>query len=232
MARLVLFDIDETMLYSDGVGRRAMEFAMQMVLGRQVETTGMSMSGKTDPQICHEVLSSHGLPAPEIDAHLPALFGHYLERLPYEIDNATKYGVHQGVHALLSELSKCPWAHLGLLTGNIEDGARLKLEPVGLNSYFAVGAYGSDAHSRLDLPAIAAARAQKHFGLGFAPEAIVIIGDAVADVLCAKGYGAVSLAVNTGRTTREALSEHNPDFLFASLSDTGAVVSAIQHGCT
>lgn len=227
MKRLILFDIDETMLHSAGVGRRALEAALTEASGRPINMDGMTLSGKTDPQICREALAVHGFDHEQVDALLPLTYKAYLPRLEREVAKSRDMTVHGGVVELLAVLSKTDWASLGLLTGNIEPGARIKLRPFSLNEYFPMGAYGSDSHDRMCLPAIAHKRAIDHFTHQFAPEDIVIIGDAVNDVLCAKGYRARCIAVATGRTTKPELEALSPEHLFDDLGDTAKIVAAI-----
>jgi phosphoglycolate phosphatase-like HAD superfamily hydrolase len=225
--RLVLFDIDETMVSSHGAGRRALEKAMTEVLKRPISCEGHSLSGKTDPQICFEVLSAHGVERDAVERLLPDIFEVYLPALVVEVDRSAEFKIHAGVVDLLERLQAHDEAYLGLLTGNIEPGARVKLGKFQLNDYFSFGAFGSDAHNRMDLPAVAHRRAQDIFKCSFAPEELVIIGDARNDVLCAQGYGAKAVAVCTGKTTKETLAELKPDHLFDSLEDTCRVLDAI-----
>jgi phosphoglycolate phosphatase-like HAD superfamily hydrolase len=225
--RLILFDIDETVLHSAGVGRRALEAALAEASGRHINMDGLSLSGKTDPQICREALSVHGFEVHEVDALLPRTFEVYLPRLEREVAKSREMTVHSGVLELLEALASATWASLGLLTGNIEAGARIKLQPFSLNQFFPMGAFGSDSQDRMALPAIAHKRAVEHFEHDFTPEDIVIIGDAINDVLCAKGYGARAIAVATGRTTRDELAALSPDHLLDDLADTAKVVAVI-----
>ena len=227
MQRLILFDIDETIIYSDGVGRRAMDAALKQVFDDSVDANTHNMSGKTDPQICYEILTNFGYSIAEIDKRMPAAFDIYVKLLESEISNASKYGLHEGVTELLEVLKLNTDCHLGLLTGNIERGARLKLEPFKLNTYFAFGAFGSDSANRLDLPLCAHKRAEEVFAKTFAVKDIVIIGDALNDILCAQGYGVKNIITATGKTSKEALAELNPDYLFDSLADTTTVMQAI-----
>lgn len=227
MHRLVLFDIDETMIHSSGVGRRALERALSQVFAQPISFNGHSLSGKTDPQIIGEVLSDHGIDAEQLHKLLPKIFDVYVEYLQQEVIRAQIHRVHDGVLSLLDALGSQSDIYLGLLTGNIERGARIKLEPLGLNKFFDFGAFGCDAANRMDLPAIAHRRAADRFKIEFEKRHIVIIGDARNDVLCAKGYGARAVAVCTGGTTRETLAELQPDHLFDNLSDTAAVMDAI-----
>jgi phosphoglycolate phosphatase-like HAD superfamily hydrolase len=225
--RLVLFDIDETLIYSGGAGRRAISIALAKLCAVPAEATQINMSGKTDPQILHEILSNAGVSESERNARLPALIELYLSFLESELENGPGYRLLDGVPEVIAQLEEIEGAYLALLTGNVEQGARLKLERFDLNRHFPTGAFGSDAHNRMELPAIACKRASEHYGLGFAPEELVIIGDAENDVLCAKGFGAVSVAVNTGRTTKEALMALEPDFFFETLTDTKQILAAI-----
>ncbi|MFN8657467.1 MAG: HAD hydrolase-like protein [Candidatus Obscuribacterales bacterium] len=227
MKRLILFDIDETMLHSAGVGRRALEAALTESCGRHINMDGLSLSGKTDPQIIREALIHNGHDHDDLDQLLLKTFEVYLPRLEREVAKSREMTVHGGVIELLEELATASWANLGLLTGNIEPGARIKLQPFSLNRFFPMGAYGSDSHDRMQLPAIAHKRAIDHFEQDFTPADIVIIGDAVNDVLCAKGYGARSIAVATGRTPKSDLEALSPDHLFDTLCETAKLVAAI-----
>lgn len=229
MQRLVLFDIDETLVHSDGVGRRAIEAALRQVFNPDIDASGHIMSGKTDPQICHELLLAAGYSQEEIAPKLPTVFNTYIELLEREISRAGAFRLHKGVMALLDRLQQEEWCYLGLLTGNIELGARLKLTPFDLNPFFAFGAFGCDSADRNNLPSIAHVRARDVFKRDFAVDEIVIIGDAVNDVLCAKGYGVKSIITCTGHTPKAKLVELKPDYLFDSLADTEQVLQAIRN---
>jgi phosphoglycolate phosphatase len=230
LERLVLFDIDETITASDGAGRRAIGRALADTYGIDASKITLSMSGKTDPQILSEIFKAVEKSDVEITDMLnkkEEMFEIYLGLLEQEIKNAKYFIVHEGVVELLDNLSDHQNGYLGLLTGNIERGARMKLEQFGLNRYFPLGAYGSDHANRMELPDIATKRARDHFKIDFKPEQVVIIGDSIYDVLCAKGYGAKSIAVNTGKTSKEELVAQKPDYLFDNLSDTKGVMDAI-----
>jgi phosphoglycolate phosphatase len=226
--RLVLFDIDETLISSDGAGRRAIHRVLNQLYGVHEDTTGgVIMSGKTDPQILREILEAHKMNPDEIPQAIDKLLDIYLDILEEEILNAGYYIVHDGVFELMEAIAQQSSIYLGLLTGNVERGARLKLEQFGLNKHFPIGAYGSDSPDRLDLPAIGRDRAQEHYKLTFEPAQLVIIGDAVNDVRCAKHFGAKCIAVNSGKTTRAELEAMNPEYLFPSLSETQVILDAI-----
>jgi len=225
--RLILFDIDETLINPSGVGRRAISNALAMLFNVPPEATRVSMAGKTDPQILYEILTNAGMTESECEARVPELIELYLKTLECELENANGYKLHAGVNELLAELDSHAEGRLGLLTGNVERGARMKLSKFDLNRYFPMGAFGSDSRDRMALPAIAHERAIRHYGENYQPHELVIIGDAENDILCAKGFGARSLAVGTGRTSKEQLLALSPDFLFDSLQDTKAILEAI-----
>lgn len=227
MTRLVLFDIDETMISSDGAGRRAIGKALARLFGGDISTSKVSMSGKTDPQILTEILKHCRMEDQEIQSRIKEILDIYITLLQDEIDKSGSYIIHRGIPELLDLLHNHEKVFLGLLTGNIEKGARMKLEPFNLNRYFPIGAYGSDSASRMDLPEIATGRGKQHFKVDFRPEEVTIIGDSIYDVRCAKGYGAKSLAVNTGSTEKEHLLNEKPDFFFEDLSDLEDVLKAI-----
>jgi phosphoglycolate phosphatase len=226
MKRLVLFDIDETMISSDGAGRRAIARVLNQHYGVPEQAMQIIMSGKTDPQILREIFRACDQEA-AFDQNTERIFELYLGVLEEEIQQSRYYIIHEGVVELLEALVEEEQAYLGLLTGNIERGAKMKLHRFDLLKYFPIGAFGSDSANRLDLPAVAQKRAKAFFNLDFACSELVIIGDAVNDVLCAKGFGAVSIAVNTGRTTWAELEAQQPDYLFSSLKDTKAIMEAI-----
>ena len=142
-----------------------------------------------------------------------------------DLDGAER-GSPKNFH-VLEAIANHPDMYLGLLTGNVERGARMKLDHFDLNKHFELGAYGSDSANRLDLPAVAVGRAKELFKIQFQPDEVVIIGDAVNDVYCAKGYNAKCIAVNTGKTSWEDLQATGPEYLFKSLSNTQAVMDAI-----
>lgn len=226
MKRLVLFDIDETMISSDGAGRRAIARVLNENYGVPEEAMNIPMSGKTDPQILREIFQSCNK-EDVFEGQTEHILELYLGVLEEEIHRSRYYIIHEGVVELLDALVQEERAYLGLLTGNIQRGAHMKLHRFDLLRFFPIGAFGSDSANRLDLPAVACERASKHFQVQFQPNEVVIIGDAINDILCAKGFGAISIAVNTGRTTWAELEAQNPDYLFKTLKNTGEILDAI-----
>jgi phosphoglycolate phosphatase len=223
--RLVLFDIDGTLLSAGRAARESILAALAAVLGWEGSSDGNDFSGKTDPQILRElVMESVG--RPRFEAAIESVLDRYVEELSRRL-RPEAVVVKPGVSALLDRLADDPRVTLGLLTGNIERGARLKLEPAGLNRYFSFGAFGNDSADRYRLPPIAVARARAETGRDFPNESVIIIGDSVHDVGCGRTLGARTIAVATGPTTAEALAAERPDALFPDFSDVDAAQEAI-----
>lgn len=229
MRRLILFDIDGTLLSAHGAGRRAVHDALVEVFGTTGPIGGYSFGGRTDPQIARELLEAAGWARGDVEARFPAFWEAYLANLAREIPRAG-VRVLPGVPALLERIEAAPPpAVLGLLTGNLEQGARLKLDAAGIGfGRFRVGAYGSDHADRPELPAIAARRARDLTGLDFRGKEIVIIGDTPFDIQCGEALGVRTIAVATGSHPASDLASHGPDYLFEDLSDGEAVWRAIS----
>jgi phosphoglycolate phosphatase-like HAD superfamily hydrolase len=230
MRKLVLFDIDGTLLLTAGAGRRAITTALAECVADASAFHGIRFDGKTDPQIVSELLAAAGDPTPADDARVATLCERYVGLLEHELRNpAHATTLMPGVPALLDRLEAEPGVVLGLLTGNLARGAALKLRAGGLDpARFVVGAYGSDAAHRPDLPPIAARRAADRFG-GRAPSGheVVIIGDTPADIACGRCIGARAIGVATGGYTREELLVHEPHAAFEDLADLDAVLDAV-----
>lgn len=227
--KLVLFDIDGTLLWTDGAGRRAMEGALMAVFG----TTGPSSyryDGKTDVQIVRELMRDAGMDDAAIDERLPEVFEQYLSRLDRELEqHETPAHRLDGVLELLDALEARRDRVLGLLTGNLVGGAQRKLRAVGIDpERFRIGAFGSDHEHRPELPGIALERSRASLGDVLTGDRLVIIGDTPADIHCGRGVGARAIAVATGRYSVQDLSEHQPAAVFADLRDTTAVMRAID----
>ena len=228
MRRLILFDIDGTLLAAGGAGARALRGALAEVFGTPGQTEGFSFAGKTDPQILYELLDADGFAEPHISERLPALWRSYLVRLEDELPRA-EVRVLQGVHDLLDRIEAAPdEGVLGLLTGNLREGARLKLNAAGIDfERFAVGAYGCDNADRAALPEVAVQRAEERTGKRFEGREIVIVGDTPNDIACGASLGVRTIAVATGSYTEAELFPHRPDYVFPNLGDTEAVWEAI-----
>ncbi|MEX2582402.1 MAG: HAD hydrolase-like protein [Gemmatimonadota bacterium] len=228
MSRLVLFDIDGTILSSNRAAPRAFRRALKEVFGTSGPTSGYSFAGRTDPQIARDLLRMAGLEQLDVERGLDRLWTRYLELLEQEFRSTTAV-LYPGVHALLDRFDAASEEPiLGLLTGNVREGARLKLASVGIEfDRFRVGAFGSDHHDRSELPAIAVERAEAAVGHRFEGKSIVIIGDTPSDISCGEHLGVRTIAVATGSFSAEELARCRPDHLFEDLSNTGAVWEAI-----
>jgi phosphoglycolate phosphatase-like HAD superfamily hydrolase len=224
-ARLVLFDVDGTLLSAGRAARESILAALSAVLGWKGSADGNDFSGKTDPQILRElVLDAVG--AARFESALDAVLDRYVEELAIRLRPGAVVP-KPGVRDLLERLARDPRVTLALLTGNIERGARMKLEPPGFNPYFPFGAFGDDSADRYSLPAIAVARARERTGRSFTGQSVVIIGDSVHDVACGRSLGARAIAVATGPTPARNLAAERPDALFADFSDVEAAATAI-----
>jgi phosphoglycolate phosphatase-like HAD superfamily hydrolase len=226
--RLVLLDIDGTILLSAGAGKRAIHAALAPEVRDPAAFEGIRFDGKTDPQIVTEMLTRAGQPAPTRE-RIELLCIRYAGLLEAELAlNGHRTRVLPGVAALLDRLESESSVVLGLLTGNIARGAELKLRAAGIErSRFAVGAFGSDAADRPELPPIAVGRAEPHFGRRPAGEEIVIIGDTPADVTCGRSVGARAIAVATGSYSTTDLSAAGAFAVFRDLGETDLVMEAI-----
>ena len=231
--RLLLFDLDGTLLYANGAGRQAVNEALLKVLGRPFDSADVEFSGKTDPQCLRDSMLAAGLSEDEADPLVDEAVRHYVEALPdampAEVVDALP-GAHAVVGALIKRAEAQGDVALGLLTGNTEATAYLKLSRIGLDHAFDLGAFGSDAEDRNALPAIAARRAAERHGRAFAPEDVVVIGDTPRDVECARHFGARAVAVATGHYDRAQLAAHAPDLLLDSLEDADHVADRLATG--
>ena len=231
--RLLLFDLDGTLLYANGAGRTAVNAALLHVLGRPFDSSVVEFSGKTDPQCLRDSMIAAGLSEEEAEPLVARAVAHYVDALPGAMP-ADKVDALPGAHAVVGALIKRAEQHgdvaLGLLTGNTETTAYLKLSRIGLDHAFDLGAFGSDAEDRNALPAIAAQRANERHGRTFAPADVVVIGDTPRDVECARHFGARAVAVATGHYDREQLAAHSPDLLLDSLAEADAVAEQLATG--
>ncbi len=228
MKRLILFDIDGTLLSTNGAARRAFHRALLDVYGTAGPIDAHHFDGKTDPQIARELLSAAGLPDPHIDASLEDLFQAYLDGMAEEVARPGYTPlVYPGVREILSALSARSDMLVGLLTGNIAEGASLKLRSAGLHDYFEFGAFGSDSEQRGELPAIAVQRALERSGVEFRGKDVVVIGDTPSDIRCGQSLGVFALGVCTGQHTREHLSAEGADLVLEDLSDTPRVLDIL-----
>ena len=225
--RLLLWDVDGTLVTARGAGRRALARALTAVFGTAGAIDAYDLRGATDRAIVHDVMTGAGFDATAVRARLDDCFEAYARELASELGDGQGIVVLPGVAEVIRRLDGHPGALLGLLTGNIEEGARLKLAPSGLWPYFRTGAFGSDDADRRRLPSLAARRAHALVGYAFRPHEVVVIGDTPRDVECARAFGAVAVAVASGMCSRDELAATSPDLLLDDLADVDAAISAL-----
>lgn len=228
MTRLLLFDVDGTLVDVDGAGRVAFRRAMEEVYGETGPIDTFHFRGKTDPAIVRGLLRAAGRGDPWIDERMERLWSRYLDALETALaDRRSRLKVHAGVRRLLDRLEADGRFELALVTGNVRGGAWRKLEACRVREPFRYGAFGSDSEERDDLPPLAVRRAARRVGREFAPEEVWIIGDTPADVRCARHSGLRSLAVATGGYGTDELAEHGAEHVVPGLADADRVVEIL-----
>jgi phosphoglycolate phosphatase len=222
--RLLLFDIDGTLITSGGAGEGAIQDAMRERFSIDEDLEGITLAGATDSLIARLLLEKHSLATtPEnIAAFLEAYLHHLPKRMPQH-----RGRLLPGIVALLEALKLREECTLALLTGNVERGAQIKLSHYGVWDYFEFGAFADDHHDRNELGHFAQARALERNGIEFSPHQICVIGDTPRDIECGKAIGARTAAIATGNYPLAALQKCEPDILFADLSNTETVTAAL-----
>lgn len=225
--RLVLWDIDGTLVRTGGAGSAAFDLALADVLG-EVPEGRVLMSGKTDPLIVHEQLALLGRePEPEL---VEAVLARLVDRLADVAPRIAHQGVAcPGVADVLGALARRPDVAQGVVTGNLRPNAVVKLAAFGLDRYvdFDLGAYGSDHLDRNRLVPLARGRAEARLGGPIATEDTWIIGDTPLDLACARAGGVRCLLVATGTYGLDELAGLQPDAVLPDLTDTDAVVELL-----
>jgi phosphoglycolate phosphatase len=227
MPRLVLWDVDGTLIRAGNIGAQVFDRALARTVG-PVSGARVSMGGKTDPQIVREYLELMGLD--DIDGRLPVILGHLEQELAAAVAVLAADGCAlPGVGELLPRLATTPGVHQSVLTGNIAPNAVVKLATFGLAQWLdlEVGAYGSDNADRTQLVPVALERLGRRRSVFLEPDQVWVVGDTANDLACARAGGARCLLVATGRVGLDDLVELSPDAVLADLSDVDAVVSLL-----
>lgn len=216
---LVLFDIDCTLMRTGGAGMAAMSQALARVWEGAPEQSQVAPCGQTDPKIIRAMLHEAGLPSqhwPELEKQILDIYPPLLQaELQARRDQAR---LEAGVEELVQKLHLHPHICLGVLTGNLESTARMKLDLFGLNDFFPIGAFGSDCADRNSLGPIALERARGHYACDFSE--VWFVGDTHHDIAAARSCGARVLAVATGSFSRAHLEEFSPDHCLDDLTET------------
>jgi phosphoglycolate phosphatase len=221
-----LFDIDGTLLKCFGAGKRALARACREVFGTIGKMETVDFQGKTDPVILRESLGIMGYGDDDIARNIEELKRLYFSYLRLYMGDRSSV-LLPGVEELLIRLSRTDTVITGVLTGNFSESAAIKLGHFDLNRFFRFGVFGDDAPVRNDMPPIARERLLRDFGLDLPYRDIVIIGDTVHDIACARSVGAVACAVGTGWAGRDILLSRGPDHYFEDLSDADRVMAAV-----
>jgi phosphoglycolate phosphatase len=222
--RLLLFDIDGTLIHSGGAGVQALKSAFKERFGVTDDLRDIEIAGMTDSGIVVSILNKHKIPA--TSENVSAFLDSYVHFLSLELPRR-KGKLLPGVLELLRRLKSRPHLVLALLTGNVSRGAQLKLEHYGVWHFFEFGAFADDHRDRNRLGPFARARAKEKHGREFSASEIDVIGDTPRDIACGKALGARTVAVATGTWNRDRLAEFQPDFLIDDLSNVEKVIDTL-----
>lgn len=227
---LLLWDIDGTLLLTRGVAGRLMVRATEEEIGKKIPYDVRVFIGATDRAIIRMLLENAGERPQNVDAVIDRILQRYISRLRPALQRPGVMRVLPGVKELVERAASDPRFAQAVLTGNVKQGARIKLEVAGLAHYLPVGAYGDDHVDRNHLAPVAIRRAVKYYGREFLPRNIWIIGDSPRDISCARANGIRVLAVATGKPSQAELAEFQPDALFPDLRNTEALMALFKSG--
>lgn len=222
--RLLLWDIDATLLTTSRAGEKALKRLVSERFGVEDDLHDIEIAGRTDASIAAAILRKYKveISAQNVSGFLDGYIANLADLLPLA-DGRVLPGVREILERLHGDSNRV----LALLTGNLRRGAELKLQRYGLWDYFEFGAFADDHSDRNELGAFARLRAKENYGHDFAAAQIDVIGDTGHDIACGKIFGARTIAVATGTWTRERLAQHQPDFLFNDLSDVEKVMATL-----
>ena len=221
MSRLLLFDVDNTLLWSGGAGGLAMGLAFRDLFGIEDGFKRVEFSGRTDRYILATALRQHGIDG-DYDEHQARFVERYYAHLPQAL-HERQGKLMPGFPALLDALSERPDVHVGLATGNFSGAARMKLAHYGIDRYFSGGGFGEESEDRAEI----VRRAVERLGEGLSRPAAVVIGDTPHDISSAKANGALAVGVATGSHSLEQLRESGADAVFPDFSDWRAAIAGL-----
>jgi len=228
--KLLLFDIDGTLVDTGGAGLVSLREGFYEAFPEhgEREFPHLDLGGATDHGVAMGLFDHFGLP--DTSEHRDRFFRSYTGRLEVHLRTFAEAGKGRllpGVIGLLESLTSCGESCLAVLTGNLREGARIKLRHFAIEHHFSTGAFGDDHHDRNELGPIARRRAHETFGEDFLPEDIVVIGDTPRDIACARAFGARVIAVATGAASHDQLAAAHPDLLIEDFTDREAVLEGI-----
>jgi phosphoglycolate phosphatase len=210
-----LFDVDGTLLLTEGAGRLAIAAAVRDVFGIEDDLTTIAMAGRTDPLIVADVMRAHGL---RFEPGMRTRFWNAVFAHMRRLMDPPRGGLLPGARDLVERVREQPGWTPALLTGNVSEMARIKLGAFGIWERFGFGAFGDEAPDRDALAVVAVTRAAERCGAS--PDRCVVVGDTEHDIACARAAGAKAVAVATGSRTRAQLAQHEPDLLLDDLRES------------
>ncbi|MBI3291420.1 MAG: HAD family hydrolase [Elusimicrobia bacterium] len=225
--KLLLFDVDGTLVSTGGAGVRALNRTFEQLYEIPEAMSAIDPAGKTDPAIVREIFHER-LERDCSEDELQTVCQAYLRVLPEEVSQSTQYRVMPGVTEFLRVARSRQHVMIGLGTGNLEVGARIKLERADLNDFFPFGGFGSDSEDRSEVLRIAAWRAQDRGGCGLNREAVFVIGDTERDIEAGRKAGMTTVAVATGHADVKRLRRAEPDFVLSDFRDAAPLLEAIE----
>ena len=222
--RLILFDIDGTLLSAGRSGHFALEQATREILQRPLGLKGINLAGNTDRNVLHEICHRDSIPIPDEET-ISRFIDRYAEILEASI--ADKGALMPGVTELLTDLKQRETVEIGLVTGNFEEGAWIKLRRFGLDQFFSFGGFGGEHPLRSELVRLARQRAEERRGHPYSPEEVIMIGDTVADVAACRPWNIRCLALETGGQDARMLSEAGAAWVMKDFADTAEVLERL-----
>ncbi len=225
MQRLILFDVDQTLISTRGGDRNALNTAFSELHGIEEAFEGIGFGGRMDLSIMDQVYSNWGVP--KGDRRLDDFKSRYFELLEQVLKDWESGIVYPGIPDLLKALDSKAEVQLGLATGNFRESAFIKLQKYGLHGFFEEGGFGGDHPERPEVVADAIAKCQTLSGQVYDRKDIFVIGDSISDVEAGRANGINSVAVATGHYDSETLTSLGPTCVFEDLSNTNAVLDAL-----
>ncbi len=224
--KLILFDIDGTLVSRCHVHEKSYPVAIKEVFNINVERPGPRFAGTTDKKIVFTLLEESGIERNQIKKRLGEVYKVMINYVKENIDNDKEFRLLPGVKTLLEELNKRNHI-IGLLTGNLEEIARIKMKKLGVNHYFSVGSFGGITEVRNELVPTAIENTEQKFNITIDKENVFVLGDTPHDIECGKANKVKTIAVATGPYSKEELLEYKPDYVFDDFTNTDRIINAI-----
>jgi Predicted phosphatases len=225
--KLILFDIDGTLLLTGGAGKAAFDRCFAELYGLGEAWRDIHPDGRTDPSLIEELFEKNFQRKPSVQERTQVQ-DVYTAAMETALQSAERFRLMPGIVELLTRIEQRRLGLVGLATGNFEATAWQKLRRAQLEKFFSFGGFGSDHEDRLTLTRIAVERGKKMLQRNVKPEDVVLVGDTCRDIECGRRLGLVTLAVATGSTPHEQLAQARPDFLYRDFSDLDAVACVFE----